>query len=221
MSTTTVTTSHAQDHHHDSSSTMTFGFLVYILSDLLLFATLFSSAIVFGSAYGGGQNGKEFFDLNFVLVETSLLLVSSITYGFAMVQVYKNNIGGARLWLGITFLLGAGFIGMELYEFHHLLGEVFYFDPAAYAGVDFETGIKSYGKEVLSAYWSSFFFLVGTHGIHVSIGLIWMAFMFVHLSRRGLDDDNKTRLSCLSIFWHFLDIVWIGVFTTIYLLGVL
>ncbi|MHC5306418.1 cytochrome (ubi)quinol oxidase subunit III [Bartonella sp. LJL80] len=221
MSATALNTAHADDHHHDSSSTMTFGFWVYILSDLILFSTLFATFAVFASAYGGGKPGKEFIDLNFVLVETALLLFSSITYGLAMVQVYKGNLGGVKTWLGITFILGACFIGMEIYEFHHLLGEVFYFDPAAYAGIDPETGLKIFGKEVLSAYWSAFFVLVGTHGLHVTTGLIWMALMFVHLSRRGLDEDNKTRLACLSIFWHFLDIVWVGVFTAVYLLGAL
>lgn len=223
MSATTLTTAHA-DNHHDSSSTMTFGFWVYILSDLILFSTLFATFAVFASAYGGGKPGKEFIDLNYVLCETALLLFSSITYGLAMVQVHKGNLGGVKTWLGITFLLGLGFIGMELNEFHELLfseHNVFFFDPSAYAGIDPETGVRIFGKEVLSAYWSSFFMLVGTHGLHVTTGLIWMALMFAHIGRHGLDKDNKTRLNCLSIFWHFLDIVWVGVFTAIYLLGAL
>lgn len=224
MSATAVTTAHA-DNHHDKSSTMVFGFWVYILSDLIIFSTLFATFAVFASAYGGGKSGKEFFHLNYVLCETALLLFSSITYGMAMVQMNKGNMGGLKTWLGITFLLGLGFIGMELNEFHELLagGEqtVFYMDPSAYAGIDPETGVRIFGKEVLSAYWSSFFMLVGTHGLHVTTGLIWMALMFVHLGRHGLDEDNKTRLTCLSIFWHFLDIVWIGVFTAVYLLGAL
>lgn len=223
MSATVVTTAHA-DNHHDGSSTMVFGFWVYILSDLVLFSTFFATFAVFASAYSGGPAGKDFISLNYVLCETALLLFSSMTYGMAMVQVRKGNIGGVKTWLAITFLLGLGFIGMELNEFHELLfGEenVFFFDPSAYAGVDPETGVRVFGKEVLSAYWSSFFMLVGTHGIHVTTGLIWMALMFAHLGRHGLDKDNKTRLSCLSIFWHFLDIVWIGVFTAVYLLGAL
>ena len=221
--TATVTTAHAENHH-DGSSTMVFGFWVYILSDLIIFATLFATFAVFASAYGGGPAGKDFISLNYVLCETALLLFSSITYGMAMVQVRNGNIGGVKTWLAITFILGLAFIGMELNEFHELLfgkENVFFPDPNAYAGVDPETGVRTFGKEVLSAYWSSFFVLVGTHGAHVTTGLIWMALMFVHLGRRGLDKDNKTRLSCLSIFWHFLDIVWVGVFTTVYLLGAL
>ncbi|MBX4335385.1 cytochrome (ubi)quinol oxidase subunit III [Bartonella raoultii] len=222
MSAITVNNTNAIDeHHHDSSSVMTFGFWVYILSDLILFSTLFSSFAVFSASYGGGKAGNEFINLKFVLVETAILLFSSITYGFAMVQMHKDNLSGVRLWMAITFVLGCCFIGMEIYEFHELLGEVFYFDPSAYAGIDPETGLKLFGREILSAYWSAFFALVGTHGLHVSVGLLWMVVMFFHLRRRGLDQDNKTRLTCLSIFWHLLDIVWVGVFTMVYLLGAL
>ncbi|WP_332065325.1 cytochrome (ubi)quinol oxidase subunit III [Bartonella sp. CB189] len=209
------------DHHHDNSSVMIFGFWVYILSDLILFSTLFSSFAVFSASYGGGKAGNEFIDLNFVLVETSILLLSSITYGFVMIQAHKNDLAGVRLWMAVTFAFGLCFVGMELYEFHELLNEVFYYEPNAYAGLDPVTGIKFFGREVLSAYWSAFFALVGTHGLHVSVGLLWMTVMFFHLRRCGLDQDNKTRLTCLSIFWHMLDIVWIGVFTMVYLLGAL
>ncbi|EJF79724.1 cytochrome (ubi)quinol oxidase subunit III [Bartonella doshiae] len=221
MSAMTMNNAHVDEHHHDNSSTMTFGFWIYILSDLILFATLFSSFTVFSSSYGGGKAGNEFIDLKFVLVETAILLLSSITYGFVMVQTHKSNLGGVRLWLAITFVLGAFFIGMEIYEFHELLGEVFYYDPGAYAGIDHATGLQIFGREILSAYWSAFFALVGTHGLHVSVGLLWMIVMFFHLRRNGLDQDNKTRLTCLSIFWHLLDIVWVGVFTMVYLLGAL
>ncbi|WP_273722469.1 cytochrome (ubi)quinol oxidase subunit III [Bartonella sp. AU18XJBT] len=207
--------------HHDSNSVMTFGFWVYILSDLILFSTLFSSFAVFSASYGGGKAGNEFIDLKFVLIETAFLLFSSVTYGFAMVQAHKNNIGGVRLWMAITFVFGCCFIGMELYEFHELLSEVFYYDPNAYAGIEPSTGLQLFGREILSAYWSAFFALVGTHGLHVSVGLLWMVVMFFHLRRHGLDQNNKTRLACLSIFWHLLDIVWVGVFTMVYLLGAL
>ncbi|WP_455479507.1 cytochrome (ubi)quinol oxidase subunit III [Bartonella sp. B23] len=221
MSTMTMNDVHIDEHHHDSSSIMTFGFWVYILSDLILFSTLFSSFAVFSASYGGGKAGNEFINLKFVLVETTILLLSSITYGFAMVQVHKGSLSAVRLWMAITFMLGCCFIGMETYEFHELLGEVFYYDPGAYAGIDPATGLQLFGREVLSAYWSAFFALVGTHGLHVSAGLLWMVVMFFHLRRHGLDQDNKTRLACLSIFWHLLDIVWVGVFTMVYLLGAL
>ncbi|ETS13566.1 cytochrome (ubi)quinol oxidase subunit III [Bartonella quintana] len=221
MSATTMNKTHIDEHHYDSSSIMIFGFWVYILSDLILFSTLFSSFAVFSASYGGGKPGNEFIDLNFVLVETAILLLSSITYGFVTVQAHKGNISGVRLWMTVTFVFGFCFIGMEIYEFHELLNEVFYYDPGAYAGIDPAKGLKLFGREVLSAYWSAFFALVGTHGLHVSVGLLWMIVMFFHLRRRGLDQDNKTRLACLSIFWHLLDIVWVGVFTMVYLLGAL
>ncbi|MCZ2328037.1 cytochrome (ubi)quinol oxidase subunit III [Bartonella sp. F02] len=221
MSSVTMHHVESDEHHHDNSSTMIFGFWVYILSDLILFATLFSSFAVFSASYGEGKAGNEFINLNFVLGETAILLLSSITYGFVMVQTHKGNLAGVRFWMFLTFLLGACFIGMEIYEFHELLSEVFYYDSRAYAGIDVATGLPIFGKEVLSAYWSAFFALVGTHGLHVSAGLLWMIVMFFHLRRCGLDQDNRTRLACLSIFWHLLDIVWVGVFTMVYLLGAL
>ncbi len=221
MSAVTTNNTDTDEHHHDNSSTMIFGFWVYILSDLILFSTLFSSFAVFSAAYGGGKAGNEFINLNFVLVETAILLLSSITYGITMIQVHKKNLIGVYSWMAFTFMLGGCFIGMEIYEFHELLSEVFYYDPSAYAGIDPVTGVKLFGREVLSAYWSAFFALVGTHGLHVSAGLLWMIVMFFHLRRHGLDQDNKTRLECLSIFWHLLDIVWVGVFTMVYLLGAL
>ncbi|WP_455482076.1 cytochrome (ubi)quinol oxidase subunit III [Bartonella sp. B35(2025)] len=221
MNTITTGNVHVNDHHHDSGSVMIFGFWIYILTDLILFSTLFSSFSVFSSAYGGGKAGNEFIDLNFVLVETAILLLSSITYGFVMVQAHKKNLAGVRLWMAFTFVLGCCFVGMEIYEFYELLGEVFYYDPNAYAGIDSATGAQLFGREILSAYWSAFFTLVGTHGLHVTVGLFWMIVMFFHLRRNGLDQDNNTRLACLSIFWHFLDIIWIGVFTIVYLLGAL
>ncbi|AGF74017.1 cytochrome o ubiquinol oxidase subunit III [Bartonella australis AUST/NH1] len=221
MSATTMNNAHADEHNHDNSSVMIFGFWIYILSDLILFSTLFSSFAVFSASYGAGKAGNEFINLNFVLVETAILLLSSITYGFAMVQAYKDNLAGVRLWMALTFVLGFCFVGMEIYEFRELLSEVYYHDFGAYAGIDPETGVQLFGREVLSAYWSAFFALVGTHGLHVSVGLLWMIVMFFHLRRSGLDQYNKTRLACLSIFWHLLDIVWVGVFTMVYLLGAL
>jgi len=202
MSAMTVKTVRRADRHrHDDGSTRVFGFWIYILQDLFLFATLFANFAVFSSAYDTGSAGKEFIDLSFVLVETFLLLFSSITYGFAMIQIHHNSLTVTRIWMAITFVLGLAFIGMEIYEFNHLIHE----------------GAAPW----ISAYWSAFFVLVATHGIHVTGGLIWMVCMFVHLARHGLSSDNRIRLTCLSLFWHFLDIVWVGVFTVVYLLGAL
>nr|CBA71648.1 cytochrome O ubiquinol oxidase subunit III [Arsenophonus nasoniae] len=171
------------------------------MSDLILFACLFATYVVLVNGTAGGPTGKDIFNLNFVLIETFLLLFSSITYGFAMLAMYKQKINLVKLWLLITFLLGLGFVIMEIYEFHELIAE-------------------GYGPD-RSAFLSAFFTLVSTHGIHVSFGLAWIIIMIIHISRHGLTAVNQTRLSCLSLFWHFLDVVWICVFTVVYLLGAL
>lgn len=201
------------DHHEQEASTMVFGFWIYILSDLLLFATLFANFAIFSSAYYGGPHGnsiiegEKLFDLKYVLVETFALLFSAVSYGFAMVAAKKNNLCIVKGFLALTFVLGAFFIALELNEFHHLYKVLH--DPSLNQA------------HLVSAYFSAFFALVGTHGIHVTAGLIWIAIMFFQLSKKGLNHHNQTRLSCLSLFWHFLDIIWIGVFTAVYLLGVL
>ncbi|NHB97126.1 cytochrome o ubiquinol oxidase subunit III [Photorhabdus stackebrandtii] len=202
MSTETMTNhNHAhEDHgHHDAGATKVFGFWIYLMSDCILFACLFATYAVLVNGTAGGPSGKEIFGLSFVLVETFLLLFSSITYGFAMLGMNKGKIGQVNTWLGMTFLFGLGFVAMELYEFHHLIAE-------------------GYGPD-RSAFLSGFFALVATHGIHVTCGLVWIIIMMIQVTRRGLTDVNKTRLNCLSLFWHFLDVVWICVFTVVYLLG--
>ncbi|NHB92613.1 cytochrome o ubiquinol oxidase subunit III [Photorhabdus cinerea] len=202
MSTETMTNhNHAhEDHgHHDAGATKVFGFWIYLMSDCILFACLFATYAVLVNGTAGGPSGKEIFGLSFVLVETFLLLFSSITYGFAMLGMNKGSISQVNTWLGMTFLFGLGFVAMELYEFHHLIAE-------------------GYGPD-RSAFLSGFFALVATHGIHVTCGLVWIIIMIIQVTRRGLTDVNKTRLNCLSLFWHFLDVVWICVFTVVYLLG--
>ena len=188
------------DHaHHDDGSKTVFGFWVYLMSDLLIFSVLFATFAVLSNATAGGPHGSELFDLKFVLVETMLLLISSFTFGVAMLNMYAGKANKTIVWLAITFLLGAGFIAMEIYEFQHLIHEG--------AGP---------GR---SAYLSAFFTLVGTHGLHVTGALLWIAVMIDMVRRHGLDSINKRRLACLSLFWHFLDIVWICVFTFVYLMG--
>lgn len=202
MSTNTMTNqniAHAEHGHHDTGGTKVFGFWLYIMSDLILFACLFATYVVLADGTAGGPAGKDIFSLKFVLGETFLLLVSSITYGFAMIAMHKGKIAAVNLWLFATFLLGLGFVIMEVYEFHELIAEGF--------GPD------------RSGFLSGFFALVATHGLHVTAGLFWIIIMMIQVTRRGLTDVNKTRLNCLSLFWHFLDVVWICVFTVVYLLG--
>jgi cytochrome o ubiquinol oxidase subunit 3 len=189
---------HAGDHH-DEGPKVTLGFWIYLMSDCILFASVFAGYAVLKDGTAGGPNGRELFDLPYVAVETALLLISSLTYGLAMISMEANKLKGTIGWLVLTALCGLGFMGMEIHEFAKLIAE--------------GNGPNR------SAFLSGFFTLVGTHGLHVTSGLIWMGAMFVHLFRRGLTPQNRIRLMCLSLFWHFLDIIWIGVFTIVYLMG--
>ena len=190
---------HAEHGHHDAGANKVFGFWIYLMSDCIIFATLFATYAVMVNNTAGGPAGKDIFELPFVLVETALLLLSSITYGMAVISMNKEQKGAVIGWLALTFLFGLGFIGMEIYEFHHLITEGF--------GPD------------RSGFLSGFFTLVGTHGLHVTSGLIWMLVLMFQVSKRGLNATNRTRIMCLSLFWHFLDVVWICVFTVVYLMG--
>jgi len=191
----------AEEHHHDYAGDTLLGFWIYIMSDCILFATLFATYAVLNSGFAGGLTPKDLFDLNFVAVETSLLLLSSFTFGMAMLGAQQKKMTQLLLWLGVTFSLGAGFLCMELYEFYHFSHEG--------AG------------PTTSAYWSAFYALVGTHGLHVFAGMLWMIVLVIFLLKDGINDVNHTRLACLSLFWHFLDIIWICVFTIVYLMGVM
>ena len=202
MSTQTVKhhhDAHAEHGHHYAGANKVFGFWIYLMSDCIIFATLFATYAVMVNNTAGGPAGKDIFELPFVLVETALLLLSSITYGMAVIAMNNQNKGSVIGWLALTFLFGAGFIGMEIYEFHHLIAEGF--GPNR------------------SGFLSGFFTLVGTHGLHVTSGLIWMAVLMFQIAKRGLTESNRTRIMCLSLFWHFLDVVWICVFTVVYLMG--
>ena len=186
--------------HHPENSTM-LGFWIYLMSDCLIFACLFATYAVLGRNYAGGPSGGELFDLKLIALNTAFLLFSSITYGFAMLQAKVKNKGGTLLWLAITGLFGLCFLGVEIYEFMHLIHE-------------------GAGPQ-RSGFLTSFFALVGTHGLHVTFGAIWLVTLMVQISKHGLHAANMRRLNCLSLFWHFLDVVWIGVFTFVYLMGVL
>lgn len=185
--------------HIETGSTTVLGFWIYLMSDCLLFAALFATYAVLAGESAGGPTGRNLFSLQYVLTETVCLLLSSFTYGMAMLALNRGARVGVLRWLAITALLGLCFIAMEISEFHRMIGEG--------AGPD------------RSAFLSSFFALVGTHGLHVTSGLIWMAVMIAQVAMRGLSATNCTRLMCLSLFWHFLDIVWIGVFSVVYLTG--
>jgi cytochrome o ubiquinol oxidase subunit 3 len=190
---------YVREHHPENGTLL--GFWIYLMSDCLIFACLFATYAVLGRNYAGGPSGAELFDLGLVAFNTALLLLSSITYGFAMLESQRKRLRSTMIWLGVTGLLGAGFIALELYEFAHLIHE-------------------GAGPQ-RSAFLTSFFALVGTHGLHVLFGLIWLVTLMFQLNRHGLKPENRRRLMCLSMFWHFLDVIWIGVFTFVYLMGVL
>jgi len=189
-----------EPHHPEGSSTM-LGFWMYLMSDCLIFAMLFATYGVLGTSYAGGPGPKELFELPLVALNTAMLLFSSITYGFAMLNMTEGKRGATQGWLAITALFGLAFLCIEMYEFTHLI----------YEGAGPQR----------SAFLSSFFVLVGTHGLHVTFGLIWLVVLMVQVQMKGLITANKRRLMCLSLFWHFLDLIWIGVFTFVYLMGML
>jgi cytochrome o ubiquinol oxidase subunit 3 len=189
------------EHDHPGGSSTMLGFWLYLMSDCLIFAMLFATFGVLGGSYAAGPGPKDLFDLKLVALNTAMLLFSSITYGFAMLEMMKGRVKSTQMWLGITGLFGLAFLCIELYEFHHMIHE----------------GAGPWR----SAFLSSFFTLVGTHGLHVTFGIIWLVTLMVQVARFGLIEANQRRLMCLSMFWHFLDVVWIGVFTFVYLLGVL
>lgn len=189
------------EHPHPEGHSTALGFWVYLMSDCLIFAVLFATFGVLGGNYAAGPGPRDLFDLPLVALNTSMLLFSSITYGFAMLAMDRDRKAQTQLWLIITGLFGLAFLSIELYEFHHLI----------------EIG----ATPQRSAFLSAFFTLVGTHGLHVTFGIIWLVTLMVQVQRRGLIAANKRRLMCLSMFWHFLDVVWIGVFTFVYLMGML
>ena len=190
-----------EEHGHAEGGSTMLGFWLYLMSDCLIFAMLFAVFGVLGGNYAAGPGPRELFDLELVALNTAMLLFSSITYGFAMLAMDRNNVKQTQGWLAITGLFGLAFLGIELYEFGHL--------------------IHIGATPQRSAFLSSFFTLVGTHGLHVTFGIIWLVTLMVQVGMKGLIPANKRRLMCLSMFWHFLDVIWIGVFTFVYLMGML
>ncbi len=187
------------EHHVDTDAIDVFGFWLYIMSDCILFACLFATFLVLHAPGMPAPDLKDYIDLYDVLIETFFLLVSNFTFCLAVLNLYQQKLLHVQLWLGISFLLGSGFIFMELKEFINLYHEGFAWNVNGKA--------------------SSFFALVGTHGFHVSCGLIWILIMMIQLPRLKNATTARRRLTYLGLFWNFLDIVWIFVFTIVYLLG--
>jgi cytochrome o ubiquinol oxidase subunit 3 len=177
------------------------GFWIYLMTDLVMFSVLFATyAVLHGSTFGG-PTSYDLFKLPFVLRETLVLLASSFTMGLTMLALQKQKITSVISWLCVTGLLGAIFLSMEIYEFSHL--------------------IKDGARFTRSAFLSAYFSLVGTHGLHIAVGLLWISIMTVMIMKRGLSESMVRKVTLLSLFWHFLDIVWIFIFTMVYLMGTL
>lgn len=191
----------APPEHHDPTELQALGFWLYLMSDLILFSGLFATYVVMARNFAGGPTGRELFHLPDVLLETMLLLCSSATFGLATVAMHKGRKGLLLVGLAVTGLLGLGFLGMELAEFRQMIAQ-------------------GAGPQ-RSGFLSAFFTLVGTHGAHVACGLVWLLVMMGQVAVKGLTRPVAGRLMRLGMFWHFLDIVWIGLFTVVYLMGAL
>lgn len=184
-------------HEEAASDRIMFGFWVYLMTDLLMFGVLFAVYAVLHGNTLGGPTDRDLFSLPLALKETLILLTSSFTCGIAMIAARAGKKNRALTWFAITFILGLAFLFFELKEFAEFFHE----------GHTFRT----------NAFFSSFFTLVGTHGLHITSGLLWMAITMAFVWVRGLTPYMLRKLSMLSLFWHFLDIVWIFIFTIVYL----
>lgn len=178
-----------------------FGFWVYLMTDCVLFASLFATYAVLQAGTFGGPGPRDLFNLQFVMIETLVLLTSSFTSGLMLLAAHAGKKSLVLFWLFVTFALGATFLSMELYEFSHLIHE-------------------GYGWQ-RSGFLTAFFTLVGTHGLHILIGLLWALLLGVQVLKKSLSHVTIKRLTLFSLFWHFLDVVWIFIFSIVYLLGVL
>lgn len=186
------------NHEAAADDRTMFGFWVYLMTDLLMFAVLFAVYAVLRDSTFGGPTASDLLNPDLALIETLLLLTSSFTVGIGMLAAKQLKKDQVMLWFGITFVLGIAFLSLELYEFYELIHE----------GHTMQS----------SAFLSAFFVLLGTHGIHIISGLLWMGIILVFVAKRGLTRSNVRKLALLSLFWHFLDIVWIFIFTVVYLM---
>lgn len=182
-----------------NNETVSLGFWLYLMTDCLLFATLFATYAVLRNGTAGSVSGSDIFEMDYVLVQTIALLASSVTSGFALITARAKQYTASMLWLFATILLGALFLVLEINEFQGLISE----------GHSWQT----------SAFLSSFFTLVGTHGAHITVGLIWATLLLFVMITRGVNDRFLKKMTLFTMFWHFLDIIWIFIFTLVYAVG--
>jgi cytochrome o ubiquinol oxidase subunit 3 len=192
-------TGHGEGGPASKFVTAAYGFWIFLLSDIIMFSAFFAAYAVLAGETAGGPSGRDLFELPRVAVQTGLLLTSSFTCGLGSLASHKRSMASTQIWLLVTGLLGAGFLLLELQEFAAMIGEGA--GPAR------------------SAFLSSFFALVGCHGVHVTLGLLWLGTMMAQLWVKGFRDDILRRLHCFNLFWHALDIIWIAIFTLVYLFG--
>ncbi|MFD3448013.1 cytochrome (ubi)quinol oxidase subunit III [Microbacteriaceae bacterium 4G12] len=176
------------------------GFWLFLGGETVLFATLFGTYLTLRNSTNGGPTTQDLFELPIVFTATMLLLTSSLTSVYAMYHMKNFNFKQMQLWLLVTVLLGAGFLGVEIYEFNHYVHA-------------FKHTMKS------SAFGSAFYALVGTHGLHVCFGLLWILSLVIRNAKRGLSLYNAPKYYVASLYWHFIDVVWVFIFTVVYLLG--
>ena len=181
-------------------SKTTVGFWVYLMTDCILFASLFATFVVLRSAVADGPSGREIFNLPTVLTETIILLTSSFSCGIALLGLKARNVRQVVSAFAVTYILGIAFLTIEISEFAKLISE-------------------GHGPQQ-SAFLSAFFTLVGTHGLHIFFGLLWLVVLIAVLARRGLTSKLARQMTLFGLFWHFLDLVWIFIFTVVYLMGV-
>jgi cytochrome o ubiquinol oxidase subunit 3 len=194
-------TGHGHRGPESKSIVVPYGFWLFVLSDMVLFSALFASYATLAHATDGGPTSAQLFDRTLVAIETLALLFSSFVCGLAIIASRRGNLVWTEIWLIVTAALGLVFLGIELYEFVHMIGE-------------------GAGPQ-RSAFLSAFFTLVGCHGAHVTAGLMWIGTMMAQIWAKGFQPHIMRRLMCLSIFWHALDIIWVAIFTIVYLIGTL
>lgn len=175
------------------------GFWFFLGGETVLFASLFATYLALKDSVAGGPSAKELFQMPIVFLATMLLLTSSLTSVYAMHHMRNFDFKKMQLWLGITVLLGAAFLALEIYEFTEYVHEGFKFSTSAFS--------------------SAFYTLVGTHGAHVAFGLLWIVTLMVRNAKRGLNLYNAPKFYVASLYWHFIDVVWVFIFTVVYLMG--
>ncbi|SFL55301.1 cytochrome aa3 quinol oxidase subunit III [Salibacterium qingdaonense] len=187
------------EYEEEEGQIKIFGFWIFLAAELVLFSCLFATYLVYLDRTASGPTGTEIFEYPGVIIQTFLLLTSSFTSSIGIFELRRKNKLRVLIWMGITLLLGISFLGMEIKEFATYIEE----------GVSIST----------SAFWSSFYILVGTHGAHVTFGIIWMSIVLIHFIRKGINPTTSRKLFVASLYWHFLDAVWIFVITGVYLIG--